>query len=104
MSQNDLDQLLRQARGSAPSGVTVFADLAFAGGVRTGPVTASERSELSVEAIVGTGELRLEGAAPQWRIVATTPLTGRWRITATEGADDVQKVLVLEENARERLS
>jgi len=85
------------------------------GGVRTGRSTylgrpkflprllASDSAEIGMETSGEVdGILIAVGNSPRWALSSKAPITGRWRLTATEGGLDHEIVITLEADAPER--
>ncbi|SEE27345.1 hypothetical protein SAMN05444161_5296 [Rhizobiales bacterium GAS191] len=106
---------LCQALGYGRDGDGRLADLTLTDGVKTGraawlgrpgllpTVSASRTSRVSIRPLQGSTDIvTLSRTTPKWRLQASEPVSGRWLLSAAEGPDETDKVLVLEADAPER--
>lgn len=90
-------------------------DLVIGNGIRLGPsiwlgrpgflptVEASRRSSISLQRIGDDPDvLTVGGCAPQWQVEALSPVSGHWRVTASEAGHETERLLCLEADVRER--
>jgi hypothetical protein len=66
-------------------------------------LTASDESSIAIEGIGREhAMLTLLGRPPAWKLETQLPVSGHWRITATEAEQETERRLCLEANAPER--